>query len=89
VTDSDDTTAMANGAVTSGQRDQEARSILGGLDQFDDSTPLAAQLAEDARRRIALEGTTFPGHGRPGSSRSRTRRVAWARRQPPSISPRH
>lgn len=57
MTESDDTTAMVRDSVTG---DQEARSILGGLDHFDDSTPLAAQLAEDARRRIALEGKTFP-----------------------------
>ena len=34
-------------------------SIL-GLDAFDESTPLAAQLAEDARRRMSLEGRKFP-----------------------------
>jgi len=60
VTESDDTTGMANGAVASDQQGNATRSILGGLDHFDDSTPLAAQLAEDARRRIALEGKTFP-----------------------------
>ncbi|WP_307784937.1 ParA family protein [Oceanitalea stevensii] len=60
MTESDDTTAMANGAVTSDQQDHATRSLLGGLGHFDDSTPLAAQLAEDARRRIALEGKTFP-----------------------------
>jgi len=38
----------------------DPRSILGGLEQFDESTPLAAQLAEDARRRLALEGAKFP-----------------------------
>ncbi len=39
---------------------KDPSSILGGLDSFDDSTPLAAQLAEDARRRIELEGKRFP-----------------------------
>lgn len=34
--------------------------ILDSISDSDDSTPLAAQLAEDARRRIALEGVTFP-----------------------------
>lgn len=38
----------------------DPRNILGGLDDFDESTPLAAQLAEDARRRMALEGKQFP-----------------------------
>ena len=44
----------------------DADAFLGGLDEIDDSTPLAAQLAEDARRRIELEGKTFP---RPPSTR--------------------
>ena len=38
----------------------DPRNILGGLDDFDESTPLAAQLAEDARRRMELEGKQFP-----------------------------
>ncbi|MCM3661151.1 ParA family protein [Georgenia satyanarayanai] len=46
--------------MTSDQQDHGARNLLGGLGHFDDSTPLAAQLAEDARRRISLEGKTFP-----------------------------
>jgi chromosome partitioning protein len=43
-----------------------ARAIISSLPDADDSTPLAAQLAEDARRRIGLEGATFP---RPASTR--------------------
>src|SRR5690625_4140588 len=45
---------------------KDPRNILGTLEEFDDSTPLAAQLAEDARRRLELEGTTFP---RPAETR--------------------
>lgn len=38
----------------------DPNTFLGDLDQIDESTPLAAQLAEDARRRRELEGKTFP-----------------------------
>ncbi|WP_324650172.1 ParA family protein [Georgenia sp. H159] len=44
----------------------DPRNVLGGLQTFDESTPLAAQLAEDARRRIELEGKQFP---RPAETR--------------------
>ncbi|WP_413451702.1 AAA family ATPase [Georgenia phoenicis] len=60
MTESDDTTATVGQAAAEEHEDRRAQSILGGLDDFDDSTPLAAQLAEDARRRIALEGKSFP-----------------------------
>lgn len=61
VTESDDTTsASAEGNGVDHMNRSDPGNILGGLDSFDESTPLAAQLAEDARRRIALEGTTFP-----------------------------
>ena len=48
--------------------DEEARraAILEGLPQVDESTPLAAQLAEDARRRVMLAGRRFP---RPATTR--------------------
>ena len=41
---------------------EEARraAIIEGLPSVDDSTPLAAQLAADARRRIELSGRRFP-----------------------------
>jgi len=41
---------------------EEARraAIIEGLPRVDDSTPLAAQLAADARRRIELSGRRFP-----------------------------
>ena len=41
--------------------DEERRAaIIDGLPQVDDSTPLAAQIAADARRRIELSGRRFP-----------------------------
>lgn len=47
---------------------EEARraAIIDGLPEVDDSTPLAAQLAADARRRIELSGRRFP---RPDTTR--------------------
>jgi len=59
--------ASANGVAEEGGMDRkDPRNILGTLEEFDDSTPLAAQLAEDARRRLELEGATFP---RPSETR--------------------
>ncbi|KGM16831.1 ParA family protein [Actinotalea fermentans] len=46
--------------------DARRAAIIDGLPQVDDSTPLAAQLAADARRRIELSGRRFP---RPESTR--------------------
>ncbi len=41
--------------------DEERRAaIIDGLPQVDESTPLAAQIAADARRRIELSGRRFP-----------------------------
>src|SRR5690606_11899688 len=42
--------------------DEDARraELVRGLPAVDDSTPLAAQLAVDARRRIELAGRRFP-----------------------------
>lgn len=45
---------------SSSSRDESADYLLDSLSDADESTPLAAQLAEDARRRMALEGKTFP-----------------------------
>jgi len=62
VTESNDTTldsVQDIPAVDESDRN-DPRNILGGLDDFDESTPLAAQLAEDARRRMELEGKQFP-----------------------------
>ena len=36
------------------------RALIEAIPQADDTTPLAAQLAEDARRRITLSGQRFP-----------------------------
>lgn len=46
--------------------DQRRAAIIQGLPQVDESTPLAAQLAADARRRIELSGRQFrrPSHTR-------------------------
>ena len=46
--------------------DARREAIIRGLPQVDESTPLAAQLAADARRRIELSGRRFP---RPASTR--------------------
>ena len=46
--------------------DARRAAIIDGLPQVDESTPLAAQLAADARRRIELAGRRFP---RPESTR--------------------
>ena len=46
--------------------DARRAAIIDGLPQVDESTPLAAQLAADARRRIELSGRRFP---RPESTR--------------------
>ena len=40
--------------------DQQRQSLVGSLPLVDDSTPLAVQVAEDARRRISLVGRPFP-----------------------------
>ncbi len=40
--------------------DERRAAIIDGLPQVDDSTPLAAQIAADARRRIELSGRRFP-----------------------------
>lgn len=49
----------ANDVPQPGDR-RASDGFLRRLDEIDDSTPLAAQLAEDSRRRIALEGRQFP-----------------------------
>src|SRR5690606_41549288 len=51
--------------------DEDARraELVRGLPAVDDSTPLAAQLAIDARRRIDLAGRRFP---RPDKTRNIT-----------------
>ena len=46
---------------TAAQADEERRAaLISSLPEVDDSTPLAAQLAVDARRRIDLAGRRFP-----------------------------
>lgn len=40
--------------------DARRAAIIEGLPQVDDTTPLAAQIAADARRRIELSGRRFP-----------------------------
>jgi len=40
--------------------DEQRKSLVGSLPLVDDSTPLAVQVAEDARRRISLVGKPFP-----------------------------
>jgi len=53
---------------TTGTRSEDDRraALMASLPQTDDTTPLAAQLAEDARRRIDLQGRRFP---RPAQTR--------------------
>ncbi len=57
---------LASGVDHGADERHDPRNFLGGIDGIDESTPLAAELAENARRRIELEGTVFP---RPGSTR--------------------
>ncbi len=45
---------------TSLSDEQRRAALIDGLPEVDDSTPLAAQLATDARRRIELSGRQFP-----------------------------
>ncbi len=40
--------------------EQSRRELLSAIPDGDDSTPLARQLARDARRRISLQGSRFP-----------------------------
>lgn len=46
--------------AASGARDEHVRELLESIPEVDDSTPLAAQLAEDTRRRVSLQGLAFP-----------------------------
>jgi chromosome partitioning protein len=46
--------------------EERRAALIDGLPRVDESTPLAAQLAADARRRIELSGRRFP---RPGQTR--------------------
>lgn len=43
----------------------DREEIINALPAVDDSTPLAAQLAEDLRRKISLGGTRYPKPARP------------------------
>jgi chromosome partitioning protein len=59
-----DETRAPNG-ITAGQsvadpHERRRAALLKSVPETDDTTPLAAQLAEDARRRIKLQGTRFP-----------------------------
>ena len=49
-----------------GGDDRRRSALLRSVPDADETTPLAAQLAEDARRRIKLQGVTFP---RPAETR--------------------
>ncbi|MPV50821.1 AAA family ATPase [Pseudactinotalea sp. HY160] len=46
--------------VTISSEEDRRRALIDAIPQADESTPLAAQLAEDARRRITLSGQRFP-----------------------------
>ncbi len=46
--------------MTAASDDDRRRALIEAIPSADDSTPLAAQLAEDARRRITLTGQRFP-----------------------------
>lgn len=45
---------------TVGRDAEHRRAVMEALPQIDDTTPLAAEIAENARRRAALAGTTLP-----------------------------
>ncbi len=51
---------MEHDAGVADAEDARRAAIIEGLPRVDDSTPLAAQLAADARRRIELSGRRFP-----------------------------
>jgi chromosome partitioning protein len=42
------------------ENDEQRRHLVGSLPTVDDSTPLAVEVREDARRRISLVGRPFP-----------------------------
>jgi chromosome partitioning protein len=46
--------------VAAPTNDQHREALMESVPEMDESTPLAAQLAEDARRRIELDGRRFP-----------------------------
>jgi chromosome partitioning protein len=54
------TQAWDPGASAYGYDDQQRTNLVESLPLVDESTPLAFEVAEDARRRISLVGRTFP-----------------------------
>jgi chromosome partitioning protein len=56
----------ASGTTGARTEDDRRAALMASLPETDDTTPLAAQLAEDARRRIDLQGRRFP---RPAETR--------------------
>src|SRR5690349_6982310 len=50
----------ANSMGTARAEDDRRAALMASLPDADDTTPLAAQLAVDARRRIDLQGRRFP-----------------------------
>jgi chromosome partitioning protein len=58
VTTPDDIVSRETQRDTSAEDGRRAR--IDAIPEMDESTPLAAQLAQDARRRIALRGSQFP-----------------------------
>jgi len=61
-----DGAGTANGHRAVPVEDDRRAALMASLPETDDTTPLAAQLAIDARRRIDLQGRRFP---RPASTR--------------------
>jgi chromosome partitioning protein len=59
VVDQDATRRVSRGTSTSLSDDERRALLIDSLPQVDESTPLAAQLAADARRRIDLSGRRF------------------------------
>lgn len=57
--DQDATRRVSRGTSTSLSDDERRALLIDSLPQVDESTPLAAQLAADARRRIDLSGRRF------------------------------
>jgi len=64
--DADDPAAVLTAAEIAGEEDARRAELAGSLPDGDDLTPLAREVAEDARRRIEL-------HGRPIAAPPRTR----------------
>ncbi|WP_342746892.1 AAA family ATPase [Georgenia soli] len=56
---------IAAGQSLAGPDERRRAALLRSVPEADETTPLAAQLAEDVRRRIKLQGAVFPSPSEP------------------------